>query len=62
MVNRIELLRKLVITRDNNFHNLICCFSSKHKEKVYNNKEKLLNDIEIISDLMNELKIELNNI
>lgn len=62
MNNKSELIRKLIIARDENFQNLICKLSSNHKGKILDNKEKLLEDIEIVVSLMNELKGELNNV
>lgn len=62
MNNKAELIRKLIITRDKHFQNLIYKLTSRHKEKIFDNKETLLEDVEVVINLMNELKIELNNI
>lgn len=62
MNNKSELIRKLIIARDENFQNLICKLINNHKGKILDNKEKLLEDIEIVISLMNELKGELNNV
>ena len=62
MNNKAEIIRKLIITRDKHFQNLIDELISKRKGKIFDNKENLLEDVEVVINLMNELKDELNNI